>query len=131
MFSDPKSLVSNLTSKGRQLVTIIDPHIKKDTNYPIYNEATQNNYFTKTKEGNDYEGYCWPGPALYPDFLNPTVREWWSSKFNPEFFPGFTDGNVGIWNDMNEPSVFNGPEMTAPRDVVHINGIEHRDIHNM
>lgn len=131
MFSDPKGLITNLTSKGRQLVAIIDPHIKKDTNYPIYNEAVQNNYFIKNKDGNDYEGYCWPGPALYPDFLNPAVREWWSSKFNPEFFPGFTDGNVGIWNDMNEPSVFNGPEMSAPRDVVHMNGIEHRDIHNM
>ena len=35
-FGDAKSLVSNLTSKGRRLITIIDPHIKKDPNYEVY-----------------------------------------------------------------------------------------------
>lgn len=35
-----------------------------------------------------------------------------------------------IWNDMNEPSVFNGPEYTMPKDNLHSNDIEHRDIHN-
>ena len=37
---------------------------------------------------------------------------------------------------MNEPSVFNGPEVSAPRDAVHkstIDGheVEHRDNHNL
>ncbi|OMH84744.1 Neutral alpha-glucosidase AB [Zancudomyces culisetae] len=32
---------------------------------------------------------------------------------------------------MNEPSVFNGPEITMDKDVVHYGGIEHRDIHNI
>ena len=32
---------------------------------------------------------------------------------------------------MNEPSVFNGPEMSMQRDLVHYNGFEHRDVHNM
>jgi alpha 1,3-glucosidase len=33
---------------------------------------------------------------------------------------------------MNEPSVFNGPEVTMPRDAIHPNGnVEHRDVHNM
>jgi len=44
------------------------------------------------------------------------VSEWWADKFNPQHFPGF-DGIVDIWNDMNEPSVFSGPEITAPRDM--------------
>lgn len=130
-FYDVKALTSNLTSKGRRLITIIDPHIKKDDDYPVFNEAKQNNYFIKTRDGSDYEGWCWPGASMWPDYLNPTVREWWMQKFNPEFFPGFHDGIVDIWNDMNEPSVFNGPEVTAPRDLVHFGGVEHRDIHNM
>ena len=32
---------------------------------------------------------------------------------------------------MNEPSVFNGPEVTMPKDCQHIGGVEHRDVHNM
>lgn len=32
---------------------------------------------------------------------------------------------------MNEPSVFNSPEITMPRDNVHFGGIEHRDVHNL
>lgn len=32
---------------------------------------------------------------------------------------------------MNEPSVFNGPEMTMPKDNLHYGGWEHRDLHNI
>jgi mannosyl-oligosaccharide alpha-1,3-glucosidase len=32
---------------------------------------------------------------------------------------------------MNEPSVFNGPEVTMPKDNLHENGWEHRDLHNI
>jgi hypothetical protein len=32
---------------------------------------------------------------------------------------------------MNEPSMFNGPEITFHKDVLHLNGYEHRHVHNM
>jgi alpha-glucosidase (family GH31 glycosyl hydrolase) len=32
---------------------------------------------------------------------------------------------------MNEPSAFEGPEATVPKDTIHYGGIEHRNIHNM
>ena len=32
---------------------------------------------------------------------------------------------------MNEPSVFNGPEITMHKDAKHIGGWEHRDVHNI
>lgn len=32
---------------------------------------------------------------------------------------------------MNEPSVFNSPEITMPRDNIHHGGFEHRDVHNL
>ena len=35
------------------------------------------------------------------------------------------------WNDMNEPSVFNGPEITMHKDALHFEGWEHRDVHNI
>ncbi|ETE61989.1 Neutral alpha-glucosidase AB, partial [Ophiophagus hannah] len=39
--------------------------------------------------------------------------------------------NLYTWNDMNEPSVFNGPEVTMHKDAVHQGGWEHRDVHNL
>lgn len=130
-FSDPKTLISNLTSKGRRLITIIDPHIKRDTNYPVYNEALEKGYFIKNKDGSVYDGWCWPGSSSWPDYLNPEVCHWWARKFDPEYFPGFKNGIVDIWNDMNEISVFSGPEVTCPKDVVHHQGFENRDVHNI
>ena len=35
------------------------------------------------------------------------------------------------WNDMNEPSMFNGPEVTFHKDALHLNGHEHRAVHNI
>ena len=35
------------------------------------------------------------------------------------------------WNDMNEPSVFNGPEVTMPKDLMHVGNVEHREMHNI
>ena len=32
---------------------------------------------------------------------------------------------------MNEPSVFNGPEISMPRDNIHFGDVEHRETHNM
>lgn len=32
---------------------------------------------------------------------------------------------------MNEPSVFNSPEITMPRENSHHGGVEHRDVHNI
>lgn len=131
-FSDHKTLITNLTSKGRRLIAIIDPHLKKADGYSVYEEGRDNHYFLKNANSDDqYEGWCWPDASMYPDYVNPTVREWWSNKFKPSFFPGFEGGIVDIWNDMNEPSVFNGPEVTAPKDLRHSNGWEHRDVHNM
>lgn len=39
--------------------------------------------------------------------------------------------NLFVWNDMNEPSIFNGPEITMQKDAIHHGGWEHRDVHNI
>lgn len=79
----------------------------------------------------DFEGWCWPGTSLYPDFTDPKMRDYWGSQFALDKYKG-TNADLYVWNDMNEPSVFNGPEVTMPRDAVHPHGmVEHRDVHNM
>lgn len=131
-FSNPVELANNLSAKNRRLVAIIDPHIKKEAGYDIYEEANALDHWVKDSTGQtSFEGWCWPGASYWPDFLSPKVRDWWASKFTPEYFPGAPNALVDIWNDMNEPSVFSGPEVTASRDLRHIDGWEHRDIHNL
>ena len=50
--------------------------------------------------------------------------------FKYDKFTG-TAPNSFVWNDMNEPSVFNGPETTMPKDNIHFGNWEHRDVHNI
>lgn len=123
-------MIKNLTAKGRHLTVIIDPHIKRDNNYFFHNDCTDRGYYVKNKDGRDYEGWCWPGSSSYPDLFDPEVRKYFSSRYLLDNFPGTTE-DVMLWNDMNEPSVFNGPEITMPKDNVHVGGWEHRDLHNL
>lgn len=60
-FPNPEKLQDDLAAYGRKMITISDPHIKKDDGYQIYSEAKSHGYFVKTKDGADYEGWCWPG----------------------------------------------------------------------
>ena len=60
----------------------------------------------------------------------PFAREWWADQFSTAIYKGSTK-NLFTWNDMNEPSVFNGPEITMHKDAKHSGGWEHRHVHNM
>lgn len=75
-------------------------------------------------------GWCWPGSSSYLDLLNPEIRSYLSSQYLLQNYHGSTL-DLYIWNDMNEPSVFNGPEITMHKDCLHYGGWEHRDIHNI
>jgi alpha 1,3-glucosidase len=129
-FPDSLEMINNLSHFGRKLVTIVDPHIKSDSNYHIYSEAKDRDFFIKDKTGKVLDGWCWPGSSAWPDFLNAKVQEWWASKFLLDNYAG-TTLDTFTWNDMNEPTVFNGPEITFHKDALHLNGLEHRHTHNM
>ena len=53
-----------------------------------------------------------------------------AEQFALDKYKGST-ANLYTWNDMNEPSVFNGPEVTMPKDCKSLAGVEHRDWHNL
>uniref|UniRef100_K7G9U8 Neutral alpha-glucosidase AB n=1 Tax=Pelodiscus sinensis TaxID=13735 RepID=K7G9U8_PELSI len=129
-FPQPRNMLGHLAAKRRKMVSIVDPHIKVDSGYQVHNEIRSRGFYVKTKDGSDYEGWCWPGSAGYPDFTNPEMRAWWASKFSYDQYEGSME-NLYIWNDMNEPSVFNGPEVTMYKDALHQGGWEHRDLHNL
>ncbi|XP_024024508.1 probable glucan 1,3-alpha-glucosidase [Morus notabilis] len=129
LFPHPEEMQRKLFAKGRHTVTIVDPHIKRDDSYFLHKEASQKGYYVKDANGNDFDGWCWPGSSSYPDVLNPEIRSWWANKFSIKNYVGSTP-LLYVWNDMNEPSVFNGPEITMPRDALHHGGVEHREVHN-
>ncbi|XP_076800841.1 neutral alpha-glucosidase AB-like isoform X2 [Clavelina lepadiformis] len=129
-FPNPVEMQNALAARGRKMVTIIDPHIKVDSNYHIYSDAQAKDFFVKDRNGAEFKGWCWSGDSSYLDFTKPEVREWWASRFSPEIYKGSTP-NLFTWNDMNEPSVFNGPEMTMHKDCKHAGGWEHRHVHNL
>lgn len=111
LFPNPEEMQKDLASRGRRMVTIVDPHIKRDDNYHIHKEASKNGYYVKDATGKDFDGWCWPGSSSYIDMVNPEIRSWWADKFAYTEYVGSTP-SLYIWNDMNEPSVFNGPEVS-------------------
>lgn len=129
-FVDPLGMEQQLDEHERKLVVIIDPHIKNEGNYAIVEDLKSKDLAVHNKEGKIYEGWCWPGSSHWVDCFNPKARDWWKSLFRYDKFKG-TSRNVFIWNDMNEPSVFNGPETTMPKDNLHHGDWEHRDVHNI
>lgn len=129
-FPNPIGMEQQLDESERKLVVIIDPHIKNQDGYSIVEEMKSKNLATRNKNGEIFEGHCWPGASHWVDCFNPAAIKWWIGLFKYDRFKG-TLPNVFIWNDMNEPSVFNGPEMTMPKDNLHWGNWEHRDIHNI
>uniref|UniRef100_A0A4W6DEC5 Glucosidase alpha, neutral C n=1 Tax=Lates calcarifer TaxID=8187 RepID=A0A4W6DEC5_LATCA len=129
-FPDPAGLQRHLEKKKRKLVVISDPHIKADPDWSLYCEARDGGHFVKDREGQLYHGSCWPGESCYLDFSSPATRAWYSRCFTLEKYKGTTP-SLFVWNDMNEPSVFDGPEQTMPKDAVHYGGWEHRELHNL
>ena len=130
LFPSPGAMQDKLAARGHKMVTIIDPHIKKDGGYRIHKEAQDRGLYVKSKDGGEYDGWCWPGSSGYLDFTSPAVREWWSDQFALDKYAGSTL-SLFTWNDMNEPSVFNGPEVSMHKDAKSIAGVEHREWHNL
>lgn len=81
-----------------------------------YNNTNRHlfSFFPSSQKTNkqDFDGWCWPGQSSYLDFTDAGVREWWASRFALDQYEGSTL-DLYTWNDMNEPSVFNGPEVTS------------------
>jgi alpha-glucosidase len=130
-FPDPKRMVAELAEDGFKTVVIIDPGIKIDKDYWVYQEALEKDYFCKRADGPYMKGKVWPGECNFPDYTNPAVREWWAGLFK-ELVSDI--GVKGVWNDMNEPAVMEVPNKTFPMDVRHVydgNPCSHRKAHNI
>jgi alpha-glucosidase len=128
-FPNIKQLIIDLKDSGIRVIPIVDPGVKEDPEYSIYQEGIRGDHFCKYIEGNVYHGDVWPGNSAFPDFTNTETRTWWGEKH--AYYANL--GIEGIWNDMNEPAVFNETK-TMDVKVVHDNDDDprtHREMHNL
>jgi alpha-glucosidase len=129
--------VSDIHKLDLHLVVITDLHIAHAPNqgYTPYDTGEAGDHFVKNPDGSEFVGVVWPGPAVFPDFTRVQTREWWGGLYK-QFVH---DGVDGFWNDMNEPSVFDGPDKTMPLNTLHridepgfaTRTATHAEIHNI
>ena len=130
-FPDPKKMIEELEEDGFKTITMIDPGLKIDRDYWVYQQAMEHDYFCQRADGPHFKGKVWPGECKFPDFTNPEVREWWAGLYK-EMIAEM--GVHGVWNDMNEPAVMEVPTKTANLDVRHDydgHPCSHRKAHNV
>jgi alpha-glucosidase len=107
-FPQPKRLLDSLAAMGFKVVTIVDPGVKVDSSYRIYQEGLARRAFVTTPDGTPALGTVWPGTSVFPDFSRASVRTWWGDAQSALTSVGVR----GIWNDMNEPASFNGKTLS-------------------
>jgi alpha-glucosidase len=99
-FPDPEQLLARLNAEGYRVVTIVDPGVKYDPGYAVFDGALLRDILCKTEGGAIYVGQVWPGRTAFPDFVTAEARQWWG-ELNAAHV---RSGLAGIWNDMNEPA---------------------------
>ena len=99
-FPDLPGMLAKLAESQLRVITIVDPGVKFEPGYAVFDEGLAKNLFCKTDAGNVYVGQVWPGRTAFPDFSKAEARAWWG-ELNARHV---ASGIAGIWNDMNEPA---------------------------
>ena len=99
-FPDHAAMLGRLRDRGFRVITIIDPGVKFEHGYRVFDQAIERDVLCKTEGGAVYLGQVWPGKTAFPDFVTEEARKWWG-ELNAAHV---RSGLAGIWNDMNEPA---------------------------
>jgi alpha-glucosidase len=100
-FPQPAVLNQELRKAGIRAVAIVDPGIKLEPGYLVYDDGEANAVFCKTPIGRNYVGRVWPGDTVFPDFPLQRVRLWWADALARFVKDSAIDG---LWLDMNDPA---------------------------
>ena len=96
----PAEAIAALKIRGFRVVPILDPGIKRESGYTVYDSGREAGVFCQNPAGKDFTGLVWPGQTVFPDFSLPDTRHWWAAHARQFFAQGFE----GAWLDMNEPA---------------------------
>ncbi len=100
-FPDPAGLNRDLKMAGIRAVTIVDPGVKREPGYAVYDSGREQQVFCQTASGREYVGKVWPGDTVFPDFTLEKTRAWWAGRLARFLREGAVDG---VWLDMNDPA---------------------------
>lgn len=110
-----------LAKNGRRIVPILDPGVKKEPGYAVYEEGMAAGLFCRNEVGKPFVGLVWPGETVFPDFTQARVREWWARLVADLARQGFG----AFWIDMNDPST--GP--VEPEGMLFADGTQPHELH--
>ncbi len=99
-FRDPAAELAKLQARGFKIVPILDPGVKKEKGFPVYDSGHAADVFCKNAAGSEFTGVVWPGYTVFPDFSLERTRAWWADQVS-RFL---AIGADGAWLDMNDPS---------------------------
>ena len=105
-FPDVRKMFKKLGERKFRAISIVDPGVKIEPGYSVYDSGLKHDAFCKTPGGHIYSGQVWPGRTAFPDFSREEVRRWWGGLNAAHVQSGL----AGIWNDMNEPATGDIPE---------------------
>lgn len=117
-FPDPNGVNADMHAMGFHTVWMIDPGAKVEPGYFIYDQGSAGDHWVYNSGGTWYTGEVWPGDCHFPDYTRPETRTWWAGLY-ADFMARGIDG---VWNDMNEPGIFDGPNHSMPLDCWHRGG---------
>ncbi len=131
-FPDPRKMMTDLRRQGFRIIAIVDPYVKVDPDFWVYQQGVANGYFLKKPDGTIFTGKGWPGASAFPDYASAKVREWWGALFKEQMEQGIS----GFLTDMNEPTVLadHGLPKTLDLDIMHSTDFgrrPHAEIHNV
>ncbi len=117
-FPEPKRTNDELHDLGFRTIWMIDPGVKAESGYSVFDSGSAGEHWVNKADGSVYTGEVWPGQCVFPDYTRPETRVWWAGLYTSFMATGID----GVWNDMNEPAIFNVPSKTMPEDNQHRGG---------
>jgi len=131
-FPDPTGTNDYLHARGFKSVWILDPAVKAEAGYSVYEQGVEGEHFVRDAHGTEHHEWTWPGDAAFPDFTRPETRAWWARLTKALLEHGMD----GLWVDLNEPSPILPHGAELPGDLQHAGGGEiepgtHAQYHNV
>lgn len=100
LFPALRQTLEDLEKHGRKLIPILDPGVKQEPGYEVYEDGRKHDIFCHNPQGSEFVGQVWPGDTCFPDYSLPEGRAWWTEWVKKFATPGIR----GAWIDMNDPS---------------------------
>ena len=118
-FPDPKKLNADLENIGFRAIWMINPGIKDEPGFFVRDQLVKAGFEVKKADGTSYRGAVWPGMCVFPDYTSHDVRAWWTTLYKDYM----ANGIDGVWNDMNEPAIFDVASKTMDETNQHRGGL--------